>query len=56
MINTEYHDDRVKHSSSINGINSTIREAIVLLSLMKVIYRARHGDGLSDMVCTYVIS
>jgi hypothetical protein len=37
-IHTELNDDGFRHSSDINVITSTIREAAMLLSLMKGFY------------------
>jgi hypothetical protein len=42
-ILTKSHDDRFRHSSSINSKTSTLSEAIVLVLLTRGIYDARHS-------------
>jgi hypothetical protein len=45
-ICTKFHDDGFRNSSNINGINSTIWEAIVLVLLMRWIYDVRCWNWL----------
>jgi hypothetical protein len=41
-IHIQFHEDQFRHSSNINVITSTIREAAVLVLLMGGIYKVFH--------------
>jgi hypothetical protein len=49
-VHTESHDDQFRHSSNIEGITSTVWEAVVLVLLVRGIYNVRHWDGVSGMI------
>jgi hypothetical protein len=41
-IHTKSHDDRFRHSINFKGSTSTVREAVMLVLLMRGIYDVRH--------------